>query len=56
MTRGKLIKQIILDKCEEREKLGYETLQDSDIMDILDNLRERGITLTKEEMKNLGFD
>ena len=56
MKRGQIIKQVILKKCEEREISGYTTLQDSDIMDILDELKEQGVTLTKEEMQNLGFD
>lgn len=55
MKRGEIIKQVILNKCKEREAFGYANLQSSDITDILEQLKEHGITLTKDEMDNLGF-
>ena len=55
MKRGQIIKQVILDKCNERETYGYTNLHDSDVIDILNTLRSKGITLTSEEMVSLGF-
>ena len=49
------IKKIILAKCDEREKRGYDNLTDSDVMDILDECRDKGFELTRKELKKLGL-
>lgn len=54
--RGQIIKNVILQKCKEREIYGYTNLTDSDVTEILETLEAKNITLSKEEMLNLGFD
>ncbi len=56
MKRGEIIKQTILNKCKEREVLGYTNLQSSDVSAILEELEEKGVILSKDEMINLGFE
>lgn len=55
-TRGQIIKQTILAKCDEREIQGYQHLTDSDVTEILEILSSHGIELTRKEMIALGFE
>lgn len=50
------IKKIILAKCNEREREGYDSLTDSDIMDIIEECERRGIEVTREKLKEFGID
>lgn len=52
----KLIKEIVLKKCEERESAGFEELHDSDIMDILDECERNNIKVTRKDLHVLGFE
>ena len=52
----KELKEIILAKCDEREKAGYDSLTDSDIMDILDECKRKGIFVSRKELEMLGLD
>ena len=50
------LKEIILAKCDEREREGYDSLTDSDIMDIIEECEWRGIEITREKLKEFGID
>lgn len=50
------IKKIILAKCDEQEREGYDHLTDSDIMDIIEECERRGIEITREKLKEFGID
>ena len=50
------LKKIILAKCDEREREGYDSLTDSDIMDIIEECERRGIEVTREKLKEFGID
>ncbi len=50
------LKEIVLKKCNEREQAGFDTLHDSDIMDILEECEREGIKVTREDLKKLGLD
>lgn len=50
------LKKIILAKCDEREREGYDHLTDSDIMDIIEECERRGIEVTREKLKKFGID
>jgi hypothetical protein len=52
----KELKEIILNKCNEREQSGYDHLTDSDIMDILEECERRSIQVTRQELEALGLD
>lgn len=52
----KELKEIILKKCDEREKMGYETLVDSDIMDILEECEQKNIPVTRQMLEQLLLD
>lgn len=45
-----LQKQIILNKCNEREQSGYDHLNDSDIMDILEECERNGQPISRKEI------
>ena len=47
---------IVLEKCNEREKAGYDTLTDSDVMDILEECERIGVNATRQDLKELGID
>ena len=42
-----LRKTIIIDKCDERENQGYDHLNDSDIMDILEECQKLNIDISR---------
>lgn len=50
-----LQKQIILNKCNEREQFGYDYLNDSDIMDILEECERCGQPISRKEINSI-FD
>ncbi len=50
------LKSIILAKCDERERLGYDHLNDSDIMSILEECERKNIPVTRKEIEQLGVD
>lgn len=50
------LKKIILAKCDEREREGYDHLTDSDIMDIIEECQRKRIEVTREKLKALGID
>lgn len=52
----KELAQIIMAKIDEREKLGYDTLTDSDVMDIIDECNEKGIPCTRTELIEAGIE
>ncbi len=56
IKRGQIIKQVILAKCQERETYGYTNLQSSDVTSILNELEQKGIELTRDELINLGLE
>lgn len=53
---SKELKEIILKKCDEREKSGFDSLTDSDIMDILHECRRKHIPVTRKELEELAMD
>ena len=53
--RNQIIKQIVLEQCAVREKLGQKKLQDSDFTKIEEKLAEQNICLTQREHNILGF-
>lgn len=53
MIETNLKKEIILSACAKREKLGYETLSDSDIISILEECDRLSVSMTKEEVKSI---
>ena len=51
------LKKIILAKCDEREREGYDHLTDSDIMDIIEECERRGIEVTRKKLEEfIGMD
>ena len=50
------IKKIILAKCDEREREGYDYLTDSDIMDIIEECERKKLDVTRIKLKELGID
>ena len=59
MERGvymtKELKDIILAKCDECERNGFDYLSDSDVMDILEECERRNISVTRKEIEQLGM-
>lgn len=51
-----LQKKIILNKCNEREQNGYDHLNDSDIMDILEKCERYGQPLSRREIESVFED
>jgi len=51
----KELKDIILTKCDECERNGFDYLDDSDIMDILEECERRNIFITRKEIEQLGM-
>lgn len=56
LLRKQKIAKIILAKCDERKKAGYDSLTDSDIMDIFDECELQGISVTRKELKSMGIN
>ena len=54
-TKALIVRLVILEQCELRREMGDSMLSTSDVQDILDELRESGIILTKEEMLKIGL-
>ena len=52
----KELKEIVLKKCDERERAGYKHLTDSDIMTILEECERKNIHVTRKELEELGKD
>ena len=46
-------RQIILNKCNEREQDGYDHLNDSDILDILEECERNGQPISRKEIEAL---
>ena len=53
---NKELKEIILNKCYELEHQGYDHLNDSDIMDILEECERKNIPVTRKDLEQLGVD
>jgi len=53
---NKELRDIILAKCDERERMGFNHLNDSDIMDILEECERKNIHVTRKEIEQLGMD
>lgn len=53
--RKEKIKSIILSKCNERDIAGYDSLNDSDIMDILEKCERNRVKMSREEIRKLRF-
>lgn len=51
----KELKDIILAKCDECERNGFDYLSDSDVMDILEECERRNISVTRKEIEQLGM-
>ena len=51
----KELKDIILTKCDECERNGFGYLNDSDVMDILEECERRNIFVTRKELEQLGM-
>lgn len=51
-----LQKKIILNKCNEREQNGYDHLNDSDIMDILEECERCDQSLSRKEIESIFED
>lgn len=51
-----LQKQIILNKCNEREQSEYDHLNDSDIMDILEECERCGQPISRKEINSIFED
>ena len=52
---NKALKDVVLAKCDEREKAGFDHLNDSDIMDILEECQRKGIKYTRQDLEELGL-
>ncbi len=52
----KELKDVILAKCDERERMGFDHLNDSDVMDILEECERKNIPVTRKEIEQLGMD
>lgn len=51
------LKKIILAKCDEREREGYDHLTDSDIMDIIEECERKRIEVTRKKLEQfIGMD
>ncbi len=50
------LKDIILKKCSELEEQGYNTLTDSDVMDILVECERKNISVSRKNLEQLGLD
>lgn len=51
------LKKIILAKCDEREREGYDYLTDSDIMDIIEECERKRIEVTRKKLEEfIGVD
>lgn len=58
-TGGHMTKEfieIVLAKCDERERMGYDNLTDSDIMDILAECGRKNIDVTHKDLERLGMN
>lgn len=44
-------KSIILKKCDEREQMGFDHLNDSDIMDIIEECDRQGAHISRREIE-----
>lgn len=53
--RKALIRKIILGKLDEEEQRGRESLNDSDIDDIIEECERQGVPMTYDEMVKVGF-
>ncbi len=53
---SKELKDIIVAKCDERERMGFDHLNDSDIMSILEECERKNIPVTRKEIEQLGMD
>ena len=51
----KELKQLILSKCEENEKLGFNYLTDSDVDDIIEEAEIWGIPCGRKELTEAGI-
>lgn len=51
-----LQKQILSNKCDEREQNGYDHLNDSDIIDILEECERYGQPLSRKEIEYIFED
>lgn len=51
----KELKDVILSKCDECERNGFDRLNDSDIMDIFEECKRRNIFVTRKELEQLGM-
>jgi hypothetical protein len=49
------LKKVVIAKCDEREKAGFDHLNDSDIMDILEECQRKGIKYTRQDLEELGL-
>ena len=45
-----------MEKVIEREKAGYESLYDSDVMDIMDECKRRGVPFTRQDLIDAGLE
>lgn len=52
---NKALKNVVLAKCDEREKAGFDHLNDSDIMDILEECDRKHIKYTRQDLEELGL-
>lgn len=55
IERKNKIKEIVTAKLNERESAGYQTLTDSDIMDILEEFERNNIEISRKELEVLGL-
>lgn len=55
IDQKKALKEIVLAKCNEVEKRGYDFLTDSDVLDIIDECKEKGIPVARKELEALGM-
>ena len=51
---NKELRDIILAKCDERERMGFDHLNDSDITSILEECERKNIPVTRKEIEQLG--
>ncbi len=52
----KELRDIIIAKCDERERMGFDHLNDSDITSILEECERKNIPVTRKEIEQLGMD
>lgn len=48
--------QIIGAKIDERERMGYDNLTDSDIADILSAIRKKKLPFTRKDLERFGIE